>query len=133
MTTKLYDPIEAANLVDQHEEDIYQDVDANEGTNIGGIVTRTGKGATLVQEIIDIMVSQQLIVTRNDGAQQLYWTSPDWTNMILSNRVAARNWMATNSGENADKMATDLGISIVEANQLAGFLENEGRAKLVFD
>lgn len=131
MSYKVYAPGTIASLLDANEETLVVDVNGNQGTDEASIVTRTGLNATLVKEALLILVDNNLLVRRNVGGTELFWTGDFFALALWNNRATARTWLASNDGGTVADMATSLGVSEGIAAELARNLAREGSAVLI--
>lgn len=133
MARKIYQATTIQSKVDDNEETIYSDIDTHPGTTVIDIATRTGLPQILIKEMTQIMIDQVIIIYRSRGTDEGHWTTKDWSDELMSNRVAARNWIgnSANDGKTIDDMATDLGINYFVAEGLATFMQTEMRCKIV--
>lgn len=122
----------AQGVYDANEETIYADLTANPGSTIADVVTSTGLSEVVVESIIKIMVDQSIVKTGYDIAGQFpyYWRIVDWVSLVLTNRDAARTWLANNDGSTVSDLATSLSIHEAVAEALAYFLRQEYSAVL---
>ena len=110
---------------------VYGDIDANPGTSRADIAVRTGKSAVIVDAVIAVALEARIVVRGyNVAGLEFFWTSPDWTALILANLGAARTWLASNDNGLVSVMAPAIGVHQAVAIDLARILVAEGTAKV---
>lgn len=115
-------------LVDNNEETIYNYIDSNPGETEAEIVTGTGVGAVIVNNLLRILGNQGILrrAMGVSGAAKWY-TTADWSQALVSNLASARTWIASNDGGLVSEMATALTIADEIAMALAHMMEHERR------
>lgn len=114
-----------------HSGAIYTFIDGNPGTTRAAIATGTAKSAAIVNGVIAIAMADGLVEQGyNVAGGEFFWTSPDWTALMLANIAGARTWLASNDGGLVSVLATTLSVHEAIAIRLAQQLEAEGSAKL---
>jgi hypothetical protein len=134
MTIKVFRPVTIATLMDTNEEMIFSYISSNSGSSLQEISTGTGLSLTLVEQVMQILLDQELVIGRRMvTAEDLFWTASAWMEEILNNRAAARTWAQnpSNDGKTITEMASDLSVNEEVASGLARFLMLEGNARLV--
>lgn len=120
-------------LFDQHDQDVFLDVENNPGTLEADIVTRTGKAAIIVSTVIEVSLQAGVLTRRSDASgQSRYYTAEAWAGLVRNNLSGERAWVdnPANEGRKASDMAADLGVDAAVALQLAHVLQFEGKARI---
>ena len=132
MSYRIYDASTFAGAIDTHEERVVSDINSNPGTDLAGIVLRTGKNQQVVEEVLQVLEERRIIVRAYDtSGNPFFWIAGTFATAVWNQRAASRTWLATHSGQTVAQMATALGVHEAIACALAEGLRSEGKARLI--
>jgi hypothetical protein len=132
MSYRIYDASAFGAAIDSHEEAIVTDINTNPGTDLAGIVLRTAKSQTVVEEVLAVLEERRIVTRAYDtSGVPFLWTAGAFATAIWNQRAAARTWLAANNGKTVQQMATALGVHEAIAYALAEGLRSEGKARLI--
>lgn len=119
------------SLFDTHSGDVLAYIEDHPACSRADVVSGTGKSATIVATIVELLDRIAFIIPRPDetGAETLY-TAGDWVDLLRINIAAVETWIANNNNGLLSDMVDDLSIPFAVGYALLYIMQEKAVSKM---